>query len=292
MRNVTEIKHRIKSVSDTRQITSAMETISVAKMRKSMQRFESNKEYFETIRHTISDIVLHTNSFINKYLEKTSGNRTVYIVIASDKGLAGSFNHNVLNAAWKEIKECDAPSVFTIGQVAREFFSKKGIEPDIEFTAASYEPSMRDAAEIAASITKLFDQNMMDKVVVIYTKMFANHTMLPDIIHLLPLEKEDILFKENLSAEQEYFLHEIEYEPSPDEVLAQLIPQYLSGIIYGALVQSAASEHSTRRAAMSNATNNASEILDELKIEYNRARQESVTSELSEIITSAMGVRQ
>lgn len=291
MKNLTDIKYRIKSISDTKQITGAMETISVAKMRKAMARYDSNKAFFEKIRSSISDIVLHTNCVTSRYLSKAKGERAVFIVVASDKGLAGGFNHNVLTAAWEKIQTVKQCSVFTIGQLAREFFERKGLKPDVEFTDAAYEPTMHDAIEIAEAITQLYDRDMMDEVYIVYTKMVNSVTMHPDCIRLLPLSADEIVDADRpLTVDEEYYLQELEYEPSPDEVLASLIPQYLTGILYGALVQSTASEHSSRRAAMSNATKNATELLEGLHIEYNRARQESVTSELTEIIASSLGV--
>lgn len=290
MSNLTDIKLRLKAVSDTRQITSAMETISVAKMRKASARFESNRIYFEKIRETLSDIVYHSKFVSNRFIDKHTGNRAIFVVVASDKGLAGGFNHNVLNFAFKEMQKSEIVSVMVVGQVANEYFTRKGINVDVEFSGASYDPSMRDASEISQTIINLYDQDMMDTVYLVYTKMESTALMYPDIIKLLPIESSQIKIDKPLTYNEETYLQEIEYEPSPESVFAALIPQYLSGVIYGALVQSVASEHSTRRSAMSNATNNANEIIDELKIEFNRARQESVTNELSEIITAAMGV--
>lgn len=292
MKNLTDIKHRIKSVSDTRQITSAMETISVAKMRKAMLLYENNKEYFEIMRLTINDIAIHTKGIVSRYFEDNkAGGKAIFIVIASDKGLAGGFNHNVLNTAYNKILQYPNSNVFTVGQVANEYFLRKGLTPDIEYMSAAYEPSMKDAIEIANSIKELYSKHMMDEVYIVYTKMITNTNMVPDIIKLLPLSKQDVILKDQPTSMEEDLIHEIEYEPSADEVLESLIPQYLTGVIYGALIQSSASEQSSRRTAMNNATNNATDILDELNIEYNRARQESVTNELAEIITSSMGVK-
>lgn len=292
MKNLTDIKYRMKTVSDTKQITNAMETISVAKMRKANEKYEKNQTYFKKLRETINDIVLHTSTVSHRYLSDKKGDRAVFIVIASDKGLAGGFNHNVLTHAWEKMKDYSNCNIFTVGQMAREFFEKKNLIIDGEFIDVSINPTMRDARNIVNSIIQLYDKDMMDEVYIVYTRMENSLSMYPETIKLLPLSREEMMKEvKKVSVDEEYYLAELEYEPSSEEVLNELIPQYLAGMIYGALVQSVASEHLSRRAAMSNATKNASEVLDELKVEYNRARQESVTNELVEIITSSMGVK-
>lgn len=293
MKNLTDIKHRIKSVSDTRQITSAMETISVAKMRKAIIKYDSSRYFFETIKKTINDIICRTGDIPSVYFKEVKKDaRVLYIVIASDKGLAGGYNHNVLKHAWAQIKTKKNCNVFTVGQTAREFFEYKGVSVDVEFSGAAYEPDKKEAATIAETLLKLFLAGETDEIYISYTKIISSTSMMPDTIKLLPFSYSGaVKMRKELSIEAEYILRDIEYDPSPDEVLEKLVPQYLIWVIYCALIQSSASEHSSRRNAMSNATKNATEILDELKIEYNRARQESITSELSEIITSSMGVK-
>ncbi len=294
MKNLTDIKHRIKSVSDTRKITSAMETISVAKMRKAMVKYENSRFFFEAIQNTINDIICRTGDIPVRYFksEQIENPNALYIVIASDKGLAGGFNSNVLRHAWEKIENTPNRSVFTIGQTAREFFEFKGVSVDVEFTDAAYEPDKRQAVQIAQTVVKLFLASEVDEVYISYTKMLSSTSMQPETIKLLPFSYEDaVKVRSSVSSEKEFILRDIEYEPSPEEVLERLVPQYISWLIYGALVQSSAAEHSSRRNAMSSATGNATEILDELKIEYNRARQESITNEISEIITSSMGIK-
>lgn len=293
MKNLTDIKHRIKSVSDTRQITSAMETISVAKMRKAIVKYENSRYFFDSIKKTINDIICRTGDIPSLYFKETNeDSRAIHIVVASDKGLAGGFNHNILKYAWPQIEKKKHCSVFTIGQTAREFFEYKGVAVDVEFSDAAYEPDKTTAAQIADAIVKLYCGGEADEISISYTKMISSASMVPETIKLLPFSyKEAVNLRKTLSAEYEYILKDIEYDPSPEQVLEKLVPKYITWVIYGALIQSSASEHLSRRNAMSSATKNATEILDELKVEYNRARQESITNELSEIITSSMGVK-
>lgn len=287
MKNLTDIKHRLKSISQTRQITKAMETISISKMRKALAVYESNVLFFERIRSVMSDIILHSKDVSNVFLRQREGNRSIFIVIASDKGLAGSYNNNVLIEAWKTIEKIENKYIIAIGQIAREFFQKRNIMVDIEFSYLTQDPEFSDAVDIVDSIIYLYKQNLVDNVYVVYTEMVKSSSMRPQIIKLLPLEAQDITkgFKTE-EDKDEYYFKELVYEPSADEVFDELVPQYLAGVLYGTLVQSVASEHLSRMLAMSNSTRNATKILDKLNLDYNRARQENITNQISEIITS------
>src|SRR5690554_3254778 len=152
MKNLTDIKQRIKSISQTRQITKAMETISISKMRKALAVYESNLVFFNRIRSVMSDIILHSKDVSNVFMRSREGNRSIFIVIASDKGLAGSYNNNVLIEAWKTIENIEDKYIIAIGQVAREFFQKREIMVDIEFTYLTQDPEFSDAADIVDSI--------------------------------------------------------------------------------------------------------------------------------------------
>ncbi|MCI8488086.1 MAG: ATP synthase F1 subunit gamma [Clostridia bacterium] len=291
MKNFSDIKHRIKSISDTRKITGAMETISVAKMRKALRRYENNKAYFETIRGVISDIILRTEKAEHKVFMQSAKRKAAFIAIASDKGLAGGFNHNILAFAEREITRSIEPHVFAVGQVCEEYFTNRGIAIDGAFADASYEPSVKQAAEMSERVYSMFDRGEIDEAYIIYTAMEGRGKMTPSVLKLLPFDRNEVLGErdENIADGRER--ERIYYEPSPEEVLATLIPQYLTAMIYGALIQSSACEHSQRRSAMNSATRNANELLEKLQVDYNRARQETVTDELSEIVTAANGVQ-
>jgi F-type H+-transporting ATPase subunit gamma len=293
MKNLSDIKHRITGISQTRQITGAMEMISVAKMRRALQRFAGNQAYFNKVRATIAQIIRHSVGIEHRYWRPKHGGRAAYIVIASDKGLAGGYNNNVLNFAWKQIRESGHTErrIFTVGQMAREFFERKGAPIDAEFMHATYNPTLKDAAGIVDTVVGLYEKDFMDEVYIVYTGMENSSTMKPEIIQLLPLAPAEIAGGAGggASGGGETFT-ELFYDPGPDEVLETLVPQYLIGVVYGCLIQSVAGEHSSRVQAMSNATKNADDILDRLNVVYHRARQEAVTNEMLEIITSANSV--
>ncbi len=278
MPDTAEIKHRIRSVGDTRQITKAMELISVAKMRKAIEKQSVNAAYFNSVRYTIKDIMRHSSDIRHKYLVHRPDSRTAYIVIAGDKGLAGAFNSNVLNLAWEHMQSRPVHYVVTIGQMARAFFESKHQPVDLEFTHAVTNPTLHDARGITRDILDLYDRNLMDEVIVVYTRMYSTMEQKPELVRLLPIVESDIP-----SDAESTFTGEILYDPSPKEVLNVLVPQYLVGMIYSVLIHSFASEHAARMLAMSSANKNADKMLETLNLEYNRSRQSAITTELLDL---------
>ena len=274
MADIAELKHRIKSIQDTHQITKAMELISVAKMRKAMLKQAASSVYFDRVRATLKDIMLHSTDIRNAYVRHRPDTRAAYIVIAGDKGLAGAFNNNVLNLAWQHIQTRPVHYVITIGQMARSFFESRDQAVDLEFTHAVTSPTLHDSRGIMRDILDLYDRNLMDEVYVVFTRMISSSVHEPTVVKLLPIEAKDIEVEAASS-----FRGEICYDPSPNEVLDILVPQYLVGMIYSTLIHSAASEHAARMMAMSNANKNADKMLDSLSLEYNRLRQSAITTE-------------
>ena len=278
MADIAELKHRIKSIQDTHQITKAMELISVAKMRKAMLKQAASSVYFDKVRATLKDIMLHSTDIRNAYVRHRPDTRAAYIVVAGDKGLAGAFNNNVLNLAWQHIQTRPVHYVITIGQMARSFFESRDQAVDLEFTHAVTSPTLHDSRGIMRDILDLYDRNLMDEVYVVFTRMISSSVHEPTVVKLLPIEAKDIEVEAASS-----FRGEICYDPSPSEVLDILVPQYLVGMIYSTLIHSAASEHAARMMAMSNANKNADKMLDSLSLEYNRLRQSAITTELLDL---------
>ncbi len=284
MANIPDIKRRLKGIKDTRQITKAMELISISKMRKALARFENNLTYFKKIRHTIKDIITHSGEdATHPYLTRREGKRTAYIVIAADKGLAGGYNKNVCETALKHMQTRSKSFIITVGHMAREFFEKKGYTVDIDFLHAIQNPRLHDARVLAAHILESYDAELMDEVLLVFTRLKSTMSQKPVIIKLLPVELEDLA---DIELETHY-TQEILYDMSPRKVLDMLVPQYIVGLIYTALVQAAASEHCMRMISMTGATKNADAMTEELMLEYNRARQSQITGSMIEIITAA-----
>lgn len=280
MNSLSEIKHRIKAVGDTRKITKAMEMVSIAKVNKLSQKCEQYMAYFGKMQSVMSDILLRTGEWVHLCLKDKGKGQSVFFVISSDNGLVGGFNHNLLNFALSKVMEADNPIVCTQGSEAESFFKKKGISVLKRFETFSDFSEIYNVDKYVEYFLELFAEKTVRQVSVIFSSFSSKTGVCPKIIKLLPIKAEQ---------SKERYLYEIYYEPTPEEVLDGLIPQYLSGMIYGCLLQSLTSEFFSRRMAMDSAVKNADKLLQELSTEYNRARQNAVTNEISDIVTAVNG---
>lgn len=297
MSNMREIKMRIKSIQDTEQITKAMKLISASKLKKARQQLEHALPYFTKVKSTIADILLHSESVESKFFEKQpeqyendgaakkdgEGKKVGIIVITGDKGLAGGYNHNIIKAAEMLIDEVNDPQLFIAGVIGRNYFTKKHYNVDAGFDYPVQNPTVYRARDIAEIILGKYVYHELDEVYIVYTELINAMRMVTRQVKLLPVNIEAL--KEDIGlTEDAHFDDMILYEPSPAAMIEVLIPKYLKGVIYGALVEAFTSEQNARMAAMDNATSNADEILNELKLNYNRARQSAITQEISEIV--------
>lgn len=283
MASIADIRHHMRVVSQTRQITRAMHMISTAKMKKGLARYEANLTYLTEVRQTIKDVLTHVEGRKQGYLRRPKGNRAAHIIIAADKGLAGGYNSGVLQLAEEHMKAYEESNIFCIGQMAREYLERRGYVIDIEFAHVIQDPTLYHARQIAETVLELYNQNMLDEVYIVYTRRISTMVQKPEVIRLLPVRVEDFDDVEATVDGSE----EILYEPSVTRLMELLIPQYLIGVIYSALVQSFASEQCARMNAMDAATRNANEMMDRLGHELNRARQSQITNEIAEIIAGA-----
>ena len=283
MASIADIRHHMRVVSQTRQITRAMHMISTAKMKKGLARYEANLTYLTEVRQTIKDVLTHVEGRKQGYLRRPKGNRAAHIIIAADKGLAGGYNSGVLQLAEEHMKAYEESNIFCIGQMAREYLERRGYVIDIEFAHVIQDPTLYHARQIAETVLELYNQNMLDEVYIVYTRRISTMVQKPEVIRLLPVRVEDFDDVEASVSSQE----EILYEPSVTRLMELLIPQYLIGVIYSALVQSFASEQCARMNAMDAATRNANEMMDRLGHELNRARQSQITNKIAEIIAGA-----
>jgi len=283
MQSISDIRHRIRTVKDTEQITRAMNLISVSKMRRAQQLFRSNFIYFEQVRATLKDILKHASGMTHNFLQKPERNRAAYVVIAGDKGLCGGYNHNILSFALDDIVTKAEKYILTVGYVARDFFESAGYEVDIDYIHTAQNPSLHNARRIASDIIGLYDSGIMDEVYIVFTEFLTPTRQRTKRIKLLPMEIGDF---DDVDVEYDYNV-DVLYQPTPDHVFSTLVPQYIIGMVYSALVQASASEHSSRMIAMDTATRNAQEMLRDLTLKYNRARQERITNEIIEIVSGA-----
>lgn len=284
-RGMRDIKRRIKSVNSTKQITKAMELVSSAKLRRTRERVEKTRPYFKTIKDTVQDIFSSTRGIKHPFVSEREMKKTCYIVITADRGLCGGYNANAIKTALNHMQDKKAVSLITVGQKARDYFRKRNYDFDGEFVHISENPTYSDAKEISSLVLRLYEKEMIDEVYLVYTQFVSTISQKPEIIRLLPLAGEK---KER---EQDKKFEYVSYEPSPEEVLDYLIPKYIESTIFGALVESSASEQGARRVAMENATDNAEEMIGDLTLSYNRARQAAITQEIAEIVGGAEALK-
>lgn len=284
MAGMKEVRDHIKSVEETLKITNAMYLIASSSLRKARKQLEDTLPYFEKISSTISDILHHSPDIHHAYFDQRAdkaGRQVGYIVITGDKGLAGAYNHNVLKLAEESMCDQRAPTLFVIGQMGRAYFSGKGIPIDGEFLYTAQDPTMARAREIGNTFVDLFLNGQLDEVWIVYTKMVNPLRLEPVCTKLLPLERDLFPWQRRPS---EHYTKTVAYLPSESVVLDQIVPGYLKGMIFGALVESYCSEQNARMTAMDSATENAKKLLKDLNLTYNRARQSAITQEISEIV--------
>lgn len=275
--SMKDIKSRIRSMESTRQITKAMEMVAASKLRGAQDRAVSSRPYFETLYATMNDIADSTMDFVSPYLTRKEG-KTLYIVIAGDRGLAGGYNSNVLKLAWGKMQQ--APSaVLPIGKKALDFFRQHGAEILTDGYAVAGEVSVGDCFSAAKLLSKRFLTGEFTGVQLIYTHFASMLSQLPCEMELLPIRVSG----QKNSSPKKFVL----YESGPISVFDAIVPEYLGGLLYGALCESVASEQAARRMAMDSATKNAEEMIGDLSLKYNRARQGAITQEITEIVAGA-----
>ncbi len=291
--NMREIKLRIKSINQMRQITKAMKLISASKLKKARAQLEETLPYFSKVRETIADILAHSGDVDSKYFDirdLKEGKRKAYIVITGDKGLAGGYNSNVKKLAEQAIGDDKENALLLVaGNSGRSYFVRKNYNVHTEFDYAVQNPTVFRAREIADIILDLYNKQEVDEVYIIFTQMMSAITLEPKLLKLLPLEIASL--REDVKTEDIKIDERIKYEPSPSVVLDVLIPKYIKGIMYGAFVEAFTSEQNARMTAMDSATKNADEMLQKLNLYYNRARQAAITQEISEIVGGAAALK-
>lgn len=283
-----DIKRKIKSVNSTMQITKAMELVSTAKLKRSRNRVDITKPYFETVMDTVQEIIETEKSLKHEYLNKREVKKTLYIVVTADRGLCGGYNINVLKAVDADIVDRDKVSVVAIGKKAQTYFTKNELDISRQYLNISEHPNYSDAQDISRYALKLFSSEEVDEIKLVYTRLISTISQEPTILQLLPIQSSK---KEGLAAEEDKDFEFVTYEPSPEFVLSYIIPKYVESTIFGAMIESSAAEQAARRMAMESATDNAEGMIDELTVSFNQARQAAITQEISEIVGGAEALK-
>lgn len=282
--SMQDIKRRIRSVGSTKQITNAMELVASSKLKKARKRLAKTEPYFLTVSRSIKDILATSRGISHPMLEKREVKNRCYIIVTSDRGLCGGYNINIMKKVESDIDSKEDIKMITIGQKARSYFKRRDFDLKGSFVDVSEEPTFMDATQIGNMALKLYENGEVDEVNIAYTQFKSTINHEPTILKLLPAES---IGKENTEGKRLL----TEYEPSPETVLDYLIPKYIISTIYGAMIESSVSEQGARRMAMESATDNAEEMIDDLNLKYNRARQAAITQEIAEIVGGAEALK-
>lgn len=278
--NMKSIKRRIKSVESTLQITKAMEVVSSSKLRKAKEKADNARPFFNALYETMCDIQSENAGFLSPYTHNRKVKTVMLVVIAGDRGLAGGFNSNVIKLAEariKELDECDV-KILAIGKKSAEYFTKHGYDVVKSYINIGEDLRINHAAAIADDIVTPYENGEIDHVELFSTEFVSPLVQQAQSLAILPVDiSDDHIRRKELPI----------YEPSAEAVFNAIVPKYITGIIFGAVVDSFAAEQAARRTAMENASDNANEMISHLSLVYNRARQSSITQEITEIVGGA-----
>lgn len=292
MASMRDIKRRKESVQSTGQITKAMKLVSSVKLQKAKVGAEVSKPYFDTMYNTVAGMIAKSGQMSHPYLQKSQSEKKAVILISSNRGLAGGYNANVVKLVTKDDRfSKENTIIYTVGTKGRDSVDRLGYEVAGDYSEAMNEPVYSDAIGIGKEVLSKFAMGEIGEIYLAYTIFKNTIVQIPTLTKLLPIDAEDIASEtEDVSEDPIDRITLMNYEPEPEEALDAIVPKYINSLIYGGLVESHASENGARMQAMDSATNNAEEMISDLSLKYNRARQASITQELTEIIAGASAI--
>ena len=282
MASLQDIRRRIKSVKSIQQITNAMNMVATSRLRKAKEAAVANKPYADKMAQVVSDIAANAGDFTHPLLEARQEGKKLILVMASDKGLAGAYASNAFKEAVAGIEDKSNTEIVAVGRKTDAFFRKRDYEVAKSYIGISERPSYDNAKEIAVDLISRFVSGEVKEISMVYTRFVSAISCVPETVQLLPFG--------NLAGQGGTHAEYI-YEPDAQSVLGYMLPQYLVTTIYAALLQAAASELSSRMNAMSNATDNAQELIAKLDLHYNKVRQAGITREITEIVGGAEALK-
>lgn len=284
MASMKDIKRRKESIQSTEQITKAMKLVATVKLQKARGKAESARPYFNAMYNTVISMLAGSKGVDHRFLKSGDTTKKAIIVITANRGLAGGYNSNVI----KLITESNIPKedavIYSVGTKGRDYFTRRGYEIAKDYSEVINEPLYSDAMTIGKEVLRAFEAGEIGEIYLAYTSFKNTVVHEPKLIKLLPVNPGEF---ENKEAEDNILMN---YEPDQEEALDIIIPKYINSLLYGAFMEAVASENGARMTAMDNATSNADEMISELALLYNRARQGSITQELTEIIAGANAI--
>lgn len=283
MASMRSIKRRKGSIQSTQQITKAMKLVSTVKLQRAKGRAEKSKSYFECMYATVKSVLAKSGNIEHPYLKSGSSSKKAVIVITSNRGLAGGYNSNVIKLITKGEFNKDDVVVYAIGSKGRDYLSRHGYQIGGDYSDVIEEPIYADAMRISDDLLKAFADGEIGEIYLAYTAFKNTVSHIPTLLKLLPVDTDGI---EDVDDDKAL----MNFEQDEEEALNMLIPKYITSLIYGGMVEAVASENGARMQAMDSATSNAEEMIEKLSLQYNRARQGSITQELTEIIAGAEAI--
>ena len=288
MANLQDIRRHIKSVKSIGQITNAMNMVATSRLRHAKEAAQSNKPYADKVAEVVNEIAAASAGEVSHpLLTVYETGKTLMLVLAADKGLAGAYSSNVFKETVGRVADKNNTEFVTVGRKAKDFFRNRGYNIVKEYTGISERPHYEHAREIAEDLMTRFKTGEIKEIYMVYTRFISAISCVPETVRLLPFAKDESADGEEKTGLRAEYI----YEPSAAEVLGFLLPQYLVTVIYAALLQAAASELSSRMNAMSSATDNAAELVSKLDLYYNKVRQASITGEITEIVGGAEALK-
>ena len=282
-----DIKRRRTSVQSTQQITKAMKLVSTVKLQKARTRAEESKPYFDCMYATMTSLLAKAGNINHPCLKADDSKKKAVIVVTSNRGLAGGYNSNVVKMVTEnETFTKENIRIYAIGGKGLELLKHKGYDIVADYSEMIEEPSYDDAKSITKRLLTDFENGEIGEIYLIYTFFKNTVSHIPTMIKVLPAEVQEEAGEEDAKAQ----LTPMNFEPEAEEAISLLVPKYISSILYGAFVEAVASENGARMQAMDSATSNAEEMIDDLELKYNRARQGAITQELTEIIAGAEAI--
>ena len=284
MASMRDIKRRKGSIQSTQQITKAMKLVSTVKLQKARNRAEQSNPYFNHMYQTVASMLARSGSISHPYLQAGDSKKKAIITIASNRGLAGGYNANVVKLVTSSGIAVEDAQIYMIGRKAKEQLVRRGYEIKADYSDVIEGPVYEDAVVICKEVLDAFSKGEIGEIYLAYTHFKNTVSHEPTLLKLLPIEFDETELQE---ADSNLLMN---YEPNEEEALDMIVPKYLTSLFYGALVEAVASENGARMQAMDSATSNADEMISDLTLKYNRARQGSITQELTEIIAGAEAI--
>ena len=285
MASMRDIKRRRESIQSTGQITKAMKLVSTVKLQKAKGKAENTKPYFEHMYKAVNSMLRKSGNILHPYLQSGSSEKKGIIMVTSNRGLAGGYNSNIIKMVMNSGISKEDAVIYAVGKKGRDALARRGYTIAEDYSEAMDEPVFNDATAIGRKVLEDFAEGKIGEIYLVYTEFKNTVTHVPTWLKLLP-----VVVSEEEEEDEADKLTLMNYEPEAEEALDLIIPKYINSLIYGGLMQSFASENGARMQAMDSATTNAEEMISDLELKYNRARQGAITQELTEIIAGANAI--